>query len=128
VELLSYRLANSALQAGEEVQLTLVWRDVAPMKANLTTFVHLLDANGVLRAQKDSPPLGGTRPTFVWESGETIEDHYGFLVPADLPVGTYQLEIGLYDPAGGIRVPLRDPAGNHLAGDRLIVGGIHVVE
>ena len=110
------------------MQLTLVWRDVAPLKANLTTFVHLLDANGVLRAQKDSPPLGGTRPTFVWEPGETIEDHYGFLVPADLGAGTYQLEIGLYDPAGGIRMPLRDAAGNQLADDRLIVGGIQMGE
>jgi hypothetical protein len=128
VALVAYELANSSFNAGDEMQLTLRWRALGQTKANLTTFVHLLDAGGVLRAQKDSPPLGGTRPTYVWETGETIDDHYGFTIPADLPIGVYQLEIGLYDPANGARVPLQDSSGKRLPDDRLIVGGLRVGE
>jgi hypothetical protein len=128
IELAGYRLASLSLRPGDELEATLDWRALGAMQTNYTVFVHLLDARGTLRAQHDSPPLGGSRPTSRWEPGEWLADHHSFLLPGDLLAGTYQLEIGLYDPAGGARVPLRDTSGQLLSEDRLLVSGVQVGE
>jgi len=100
------------------------WRALSPMKPNYTVFVHLLDAQGAVRAQTDTPPLNGARPTSEWESGEWIEDHYSFAVPSDLPAGNYMLEIGLYDSGTGLRLPLLDATGHRFPDDRLLIEGL----
>ena len=38
------------------------------------------------------------RPTSTWTPEEEIVDHYGMLLPADLPTGKYTVAVGLYDP------------------------------
>jgi hypothetical protein len=125
-ELVRYDLANTALARDDEVQLTLHWRALAPSSANYTVFVHLLDAAGQLRAQKDAQPLNGVRPTSAWQPGEWLEDQYSFLVPADAPTGAYTLAVGLYDGVTGKRLPLRDATGQPLADDRLLIEGLTI--
>ncbi len=58
----------------------------------------------------DSPPVDGRRPTDGWAEGETIIDPHLIAVPAGAPPGDYALEIGLYVPATGQRLPLADAA------------------
>jgi len=48
-------------------------------------------------AQRDAEPVGGARPTTSWSAGELIEDNHGVLLPLDLPAGSYELRLGLYD-------------------------------
>jgi len=121
-----YVLANAIISRGDELQIALYWRALASTKASDTVFVHLLDGAGVLRAQVDAQPLAGTHPTNTWAPGESIEDHYQFTVPAELPSGLYQLEIGLYDSGTGERLPLIDANGQRLSEDRLLIQRIHV--
>lgn len=126
IELVRYTLADSTIHVGDELQLTLHWRARNALTTNYTIFAHLLDAAGALRAQKDSPPLDGARPTSAWVAGEELEDHLSFILPDDLSAGAYQLEVGLYDSATGVRLPLRDANGNRLADDRLLIEGLTI--
>jgi hypothetical protein len=71
-------------------------------------FVHLLDANGVPRAQADVIPQNGARPTWSWLPGEIIADEIVLKVPADLPAGPYRLMTGLYNELDGTRLTLPD--------------------
>jgi hypothetical protein len=74
-------------------------------------FTHLLDRNSMVVAQRDAEPGDNLRPTTSWERGEQIQDNYGIAIPANLPAGSYTLEIGMYD---GERRSLIDGQGDHL--------------
>ena len=78
------------------------------MNQRYKVFLHLLDPDGRLVAQRDSEPSGGLAPTTSWSTSETIIDNHGLLLPSDLPPGDYTLIMGLYniaDPAE--RLPLQ---------------------
>ena len=78
------------------------------MPKSYKVFVQLLDANGALRAQADTVPVNGTRPTWSWLPGEVLTDEVVLKIPADLPVGTYRLTTGLYAELDGKRLTLPD--------------------
>jgi len=84
-------------------QLTLFWQADTIPAADYTVFMHLLDADGNLTAQFDSPPAGGAYPASLWDSGEIIVDQRHL---NDLPPGHYTVNIGLYQPDRGERLPV----------------------
>jgi hypothetical protein len=104
--LLGYDLERSADEGQPSLQLTLYWRSEAPLPADYTTFVHLLNQAGDVVAQKDRPPLDGAYPTSLWDPGEIIADRIVISLPSDLPAGDYSLAVGLYDFNTGIRLPV----------------------
>jgi len=70
-------------------------------------FVHIVDSDsGEFVGQVDRVPLDGLRPTAGWRAGEVLMDEYAIPLPPDLPPGTYQINIGLYDPDTGQRLPV----------------------
>ncbi|MCX7840644.1 MAG: hypothetical protein N2559_14510, partial [Anaerolineae bacterium] len=97
VELVGYDLSTSTLKPGETLNLTLHWRARARMDKPYTVFVHVLDANHQIVAQKDAQPLNGARPTTTWIANEYLADAYALTLKADAPHGTYRIEIGWYD-------------------------------
>lgn len=85
-------------------KVTLFWQCLAPIRKDLTVFVHYLDSDSKVTAQHDGQPAKGDWPTPLWEPGEIIRDEH----PVNVPVGRYALEIGLYDSSTLERVPLVD--------------------
>ncbi|HLZ30992.1 MAG TPA: glycosyltransferase family 39 protein [Chloroflexota bacterium] len=115
----AYRLASRSLKPGETLALTLVWRaERGPTADRWKVFTHLLDASSKVVAQRDAEPADNLRPTTSWQPGERIDDNYGIVVPADLPAGSYTLEIGMYQ--GETRATF---AGQ---GDHLVLGQVQV--
>ncbi|HLF29392.1 MAG TPA: glycosyltransferase family 39 protein [Anaerolineae bacterium] len=106
IELLGYDLDRNTLQPGGAITLTLVWRAVKSPDTDYTVFTHLLDAAGVQRGGKDSPPVNGAYPTSLWIADEVIADTLVIPLNADAPPGEYTLEIGLYQLESGARLPL----------------------
>jgi hypothetical protein len=108
IQLLGYKLDRTQYRAGESIPLTLYWvaNDTPP--ASYKVFVQLLDANGVLRAQRDAMPKNDTLPTDRWFPGEYISDDYALNLPSDLAPGEYRIIVGMYLEASGERVPLKD--------------------
>jgi hypothetical protein len=51
--------------------------------------------------------------------GEVITDEYEIAINSDAPPGDYQIEVGMYDAATGLRLPLFDEDGTRLPGDRI---------
>ena len=67
-------------------------------------FVHVLNPDGTLAAQHDSPPLLGLYPFWQWAQGGQAEDVHPIdlsRLPHDQP---YTIAVGLYDPASGERL------------------------
>ena len=120
LEFLGYDIDNSAVDAGGTLRFTLYWRALLPMETSYTVFTHLLDAQEVVRGQRDSVPALGQRPTTGWAAGEIIMDAYEMPVNADAPPGDHQIEIGMYDPATGDRPPMTREDGTPIHERRIL--------
>lgn len=118
-----------AAQPGDTIQLLLQWQSLARAEEGYTVFVHLIDADNRPLVTLDYTPLGGSAPTHLWIPkwlpGQRYLDPYRLQLPADLPPGTYYIEVGLYEMVSKRRLHMADTEGN-LIGDRLILGPIAV--
>lgn len=76
------------------------------MGADYTVFTHLIDEESNIWGQMDSQPLEGDYPTSFWDTGEVIEDEYILAINEDTPVGSYRLEVGMYELATKQRLPI----------------------
>lgn len=91
-------------QSSEELALTLHWQAISRPEKSYKFFVHLIEtSSGELVAQTDFVPRSWTYPTNWWEAGEHVAD------TAVLPLnsvgsGTFQLQVGIYDPDSGERL------------------------
>jgi 4-amino-4-deoxy-L-arabinose transferase-like glycosyltransferase len=123
IELAAYELAGRA-RAGESLSFTLAWRvvtDTAGGQLPLSIFAHLLDERGVFAAGRDLLAF----PSAGWRAGDWWYQRHDLPIPADLKLGSYQLEIGVYSQADGSRWRALDAAGNDL-GDRWVPGAVQV--
>ena len=125
IGLLGYNLSDNTLVPGQSLDLTLFWSPRGRPSQDYTVFVHLLDSNGQLRGQADSPPTSGKYPTSVWDAGEVISDIHSLPLAPDLPIGDYTLVIGLYYPGTGNRLSTIDENGQ-TSSDHLSISGLVV--
>ncbi len=113
--LVGYDLSGQRVTAGEPLALTLYWQAAGPLgDAPLTVFTHLLDANGRVIAQHDGPPVDGKRPTPGWIPDEYVVDPHRLTFSDPGYTGDAVLEVGLYDPVTGVRLPTADGTGRLL--------------
>lgn len=102
------RLEAAMLGAGRPsgaLSVRLDWSMLAPQEP-VTTFVHLVDAEGRMAAQKDEPLAGRFTPCQRWQPGLLLNFTHQIPLPADLAPGEYTVYAGLY-PSGRPDAPLR---------------------
>lgn len=127
IQLLGYKLDRTQLRPGDMIPLTLYWNATKPPAASYKVFVHVVDAGGVLRAQRDSLPKNDALPTIRWFAGEYITDEYPLQLPSDFAPGNYRILVGMYDEASGVRLALTDPLTGRLPNDAAMLGdGIQI--
>lgn len=104
-------------------RLPLLWRAVRPVDEDLTAFVHLEDLGGRIVAQADGPPASyGRFPTSSWRAGDWLPVEVSWEIPSDVQVGKlYQLQLGLYRPSDGTRIPAFRADGRPWPNDALAV-------
>jgi len=126
VRLLGYDLETKSLAPGGAMHLTLYWQARQPVEHRYKVFTHLLGevfnaaSGNFLWGQQDNEPVNGTRPTSSWRAREVIVDSYAISLNPQAPAGRYTVEIGLYDPATGERLPVLDDRGQIVA-DHLVL-------
>jgi hypothetical protein len=111
---LDLRLGDSITLVGYEIQTSarkatvqLAWQALGRPDRSYTVFVHVLNPDGTIFSQQDSPP---SRPTSQWIEREVITDMYTLALPA----GEYRIEAGLYVQESGLRLPVTDSAGREI--------------
>jgi len=112
ITLLGYTTNVADIQPGDILQVTLFWQAAVPLTDRYKVFLHLLDEQGNIVAQRDSEPGGGLALTTVWVPGEAVVDNHGILLPLGMADGRYSLRLGLYeltDPSR--RLPITTPSG-----------------
>lgn len=118
--------ASSQAFAGDWFYVVLRWHTLRAPTTDYRVFVHILDADGQIRFQKDKQPLNDLLPTSRWRAGQTLRDAYATVVPPDLPAGDYEIVMGVYD-ASGARLPVRSSQATE-AGDAVWLGTLRVAQ
>jgi 4-amino-4-deoxy-L-arabinose transferase-like glycosyltransferase len=119
IELLGY----DAVLNGN-LALNLYWRLNArePVPADYTVFLHVLNEQGVMvEGPADGPPLDGNWPTSAWIPGRTVVDPHTVALSSDLPPGSYNIQLGFYDPVTGSRLTAYRPDGTRWPDDMVII-------
>lgn len=129
VRLLGYDLPADTYSPGQIIPLTLYWQARQEMSTPYVVFVHLLGPYNPATAnpiwgQEDIAPQHGERPTTGWSVGEVVADAHRVPIQANAPPGDYEIEVGMYDPATGRRLPV-DEEGQP-PGDRVVLQVVHI--
>lgn len=99
-------LVEAPTMTGSELRVVLRWESAGPTDGPYTVFVHLVDPDGAIVAQRDNVPVSGTYPTTEWRPDEEVVDGYALQVPAEVDLGSCRLRVGLYRPDTMIRLPV----------------------
>lgn len=115
------RLAGYDLEREQgALWLTLWWQALRDPQTDYTVFVHLFDpTTEAVFVQSDAQPRRGMVPTSWWAAGEVISETVTLSLE-ELPQGTYQLAVGLYDRTL-TRLQTVGPDDRRLPDDRLIL-------
>ena len=98
-------LISNTLMPGDSLTITLYWQSLAKMNQDYAVFVHLLDENDLILAQRNTFPGLGSFPTTLWQAGDAIADTYTLALPETTYAPSLaQLEVGLFDFATGERL------------------------
>jgi len=101
--LLGYNIRGD-VDSGKALQLTLFWQPLAATDSNYKVFVHVVDQQGALLAQRDSEPVSGFYPTSRWQVGEIIRDQYEIPFTDESGEKAKGMRVGMYKPATGERL------------------------
>jgi hypothetical protein len=98
VSLLAYEVLE-----GEDGSLSLVlyWHSLERVETDYTVFVHLLDTDGNILAQGDSPPVQGHYPTTTWAAGEIVRDEHPLVGPPEAMARGVRFAVGWYSAQEG---------------------------
>ncbi len=106
MRLVGYKLGQRVLSPGDSLDLTLWWEALVSMDRDYVVFAHLVRPPDEVWAQQDQMPQGGAARTSTLRAGERVEDRYHLKLPPNAPPGAYFLEIGVYDKATQLRLPV----------------------
>jgi len=116
IQLQQAALNALSLQAGDVLLLQLTWSSSPRPRQRYKIFLHLLNPDGQLVAQRDSEPAGGSAPTTSWQPGTAIIDRHALQLPPDLPPGQYRLVLGIYELADPLaRLPVQNDTALEIA-------------
>jgi 4-amino-4-deoxy-L-arabinose transferase-like glycosyltransferase len=129
MRLLGYDLETNEVHPGESLRFTLYWECLDSMSTDRdwSVFLHLLDENELVVAQRDRYPGQGLLATRLLAPGQTFADRYVLPIPATAyaPSDT-TLEVGLFDVRTNERLPAVS-VGGELLGDHLRFEHIRLV-
>ncbi|MDH7474248.1 MAG: hypothetical protein QHJ74_09605, partial [Anaerolineae bacterium] len=125
VTLLGYDLPRTVVRPGETLPVTLYWKTAQPLRMDYSAFAHVVAPDFYVLAQQDNLHPG-SYPTTRWGTDEYNRDVHPIPIPVDMPPGTYQLAVGMYNPFTGERLPvLSDVPGAEVGA--VLIGPVQVI-
>jgi 4-amino-4-deoxy-L-arabinose transferase-like glycosyltransferase len=99
VTLLGYDLSTTVLRPGEAVDVDLYWEVNNQPPGDYLLFVHLIDEEVTMAAQRDTHPGLGSHPSSDWKSGDRFMESVRLYLPdtAYTPE-VANIKVGLYAP------------------------------
>jgi len=125
INLRGYEVHQDTVQPGGAIDVDLYWEVTGKPPGDYLLFVHLIDENGAMVAQRDTHPGLGNFPASNWEPGNRFVESVRLIVPqtAYAP-NVASLAVGYYAP-GGYRLGITGADGAGL-GDSLPLETIQI--
>jgi 4-amino-4-deoxy-L-arabinose transferase-like glycosyltransferase len=121
VRVLGSAVSRSEARPGDQVTVSVYWQALKPIEQSYAVFVHLIDQDGVIEAQRDTYPGLGNYATLLWPPGRVFVDRY----PVHIPETAYApldltIRVGLYE-RNGERLTARDGDDGVTAGQLILL-------
>jgi 4-amino-4-deoxy-L-arabinose transferase-like glycosyltransferase len=127
IELLGAQIDRTSAQPGEPIRVTLYWRALQPIDQSYVEFVHLIDQDGIIVAQRDTWPGRGMFPTVLWRAGETFADSLTLDIPETaFAPNNAKIQVGLF-AGDGTRLAALDASGNDLDQDAVSLNQVSIL-
>ena len=130
VELVGVDLRTPHIAASGTVEVAMFWRVIDPARAgpiggpaqttDVVLFTHALSADGAIVGQQDRLDA----PSWSWQAGDVVGQIHRFALNTDSVSGPVTLEVGLYDRASGVRLPLL--VDGRRSGDSAVIATVEV--
>lgn len=124
--LLNSKVDGHAYMPGDTVLVYLTWQIDEPVAFVPMAFLQLRDEAGAVATQVDWLP-DELASQLVTGQVEGFSEVYAFVLPAELPLATYYLVAGMYDPQTGQRVPIA-PVAEDNADNTVLISEVVVAE
>ncbi len=126
VALRGYAFSPQVIHPGEPIHIELYWEVTGKPPGDYLLFVHLLDENGVMIAQRDTHPGLGNFPSSQWEPGDRFVESLDLYLPetAYTPANA-RLLVGFYVP-NAYRLGVSDGRNGRGLGDAYELGAVRV--
>jgi hypothetical protein len=126
VSLTGYRFHPETVQPGEAIEIDLYWEVTGKPPGDYLLFVHLIDGNGLMIAQRDTHPGLGNFPSSQWQPGDRFVESLRLYVPetAYTPAQGRTM-IGFYAP-DGYRLGVTDGRDGSGLGDAYTLGMVNL--
>jgi spermidine synthase len=111
------------LGAGEILRIALQVEALDDLDEDLKIALRLIGQDGQIAVASDRLPRDA--PTARWKVGTRVLDRVGLLIPPGTPPGRYRIDLDVYRPADGRRLP---PANPNAPGQRVLLGEVTVLE
>jgi 4-amino-4-deoxy-L-arabinose transferase-like glycosyltransferase len=96
----------ATLMPGQNARVQVAWRALAPDSTDYSVFVHLENEQGLVIAQADTMPGGGSFPTSQWLPGQERVETYEVTVPSTAYAPDRgRWVVGMYNSRTGERLP-----------------------
>lgn len=109
----------------DQIDLTLYWQALQPPKKDYEILIELATLDGQTLAEYKKL-AGGAVTTLNWPASQQVVDAYQLILPGTLAPGTYQIRLGLVDPANGSLMPIPSAGTLQKNLETLILQEIHV--
>jgi len=119
LQLIATAAPSAPLSPGDFLAVSSEWQ-VLDTPPEYKFSLRLANSAGDIILAQDYLPQNWFAPTNTWPVGATMIDRRGFLLPEDLPTGSYQITLRLYDPTNG--AVAETPAGQDI-----ILGSVDIV-
>jgi hypothetical protein len=118
------RLSSPKASLGSPIEVTYrfqVASDAPVLDRDYRVFVHFVDNDGEMMWADDHPPAV---PTTQWKAGQVVEYTRTMFVPVYPYIGDAGIQVGLYSPSDGRRLPL---AGQDVGQRSYMVGALQIL-
>ncbi len=127
LKLLGYKAPVTAAHPGESVPLTFYWETLETFGQDYSVFVHLIDAQNLIAAQRDAFPGMGTYSTRWLAPGQRwAEERILNLSETAFSPNETVIAVGVYDYQTGERLTAVDATGQIL-GDQVRLSPVEVL-
>ncbi len=119
--ILAVRAEPETVRPGEPVSVTVTWEILRPTDRPYSVFIHLVNPDGAMVAQRDTYTGLGNYPSHWWRPGHIFTETYRIYLPGTAySPDRFAVEIGLYD-SDGTRLPVGEEGD-----DALVFGRVRI--